>query len=125
MRKVAQLTPSEIHGVASHLNRLHRPEHGIHWESVEINIYDNGQVYLEWNENQGTPYLTHVPCSELSLTLSMTTCALAVPEAAALDQLTEEQAVRATRNLDEHPEGYDGPCACQTCMSYADCGDEG
>ena len=24
-----------------------------------------------------------------------------------------------TRQEDEHPEGYDGPCACRTCDSYA------
>jgi hypothetical protein len=24
-----------------------------------------------------------------------------------------------TRSLDEHPEGYEGPCECKTCMSYA------
>ena len=25
-----------------------------------------------------------------------------------------------TRLLDEHPEGWDGPCECKLCMSYAD-----
>lgn len=23
-----------------------------------------------------------------------------------------------TRMLDEHPDEYDGPCECKTCMSY-------
>lgn len=23
-------------------------------------------------------------------------------------------------NVEEHPEGYDGPCYCQTCLSYGD-----
>ena len=23
-----------------------------------------------------------------------------------------------TRMLDEHPEGYEGPCECETCQSY-------
>jgi hypothetical protein len=26
-----------------------------------------------------------------------------------------------TRMLDEHPDGYDGPCECKLCCSYADC----
>ena len=25
-----------------------------------------------------------------------------------------------TRRLQEHPEGYDGPCECETCQSYGD-----
>lgn len=25
-----------------------------------------------------------------------------------------------TRTLHEHPDDYDGPCECRTCMSYAD-----
>ena len=25
-----------------------------------------------------------------------------------------------TKMLDEHPEGYDGPCLCKMCMSYSD-----
>ena len=25
----------------------------------------------------------------------------------------------ATRGMDEHPEDYDGPCACDVCLSYA------
>lgn len=25
-----------------------------------------------------------------------------------------------TRSLDEHPEGYEGPCMCQVCQSYGD-----
>lgn len=25
-----------------------------------------------------------------------------------------------TRKLDEHPEGYDGPCECKLCMSYVE-----
>lgn len=25
-----------------------------------------------------------------------------------------------TENEDEHPDGYDGPCMCQTCVSYAE-----
>ena len=25
-----------------------------------------------------------------------------------------------TRNEDEHPEGYEGPCLCRLCCSYGD-----
>jgi hypothetical protein len=31
-----------------------------------------------------------------------------------------DQLLEMTRQLDEHPEGYDGPCLCRLCMSYAD-----
>lgn len=24
-----------------------------------------------------------------------------------------------TYDLEDHPDGYDGPCACRTCRSYA------
>ena len=30
----------------------------------------------------------------------------------------EADLLNATRALDEHPDGYDGPCECATCMSY-------
>ena len=33
--------------------------------------------------------------------------------------LTGDQLAELTSGLQEHPEGYDGPCACKTCMSYA------
>ncbi len=34
--------------------------------------------------------------------------------------LEEENAglLKLTELLDEHPEGYDGPCLCKLCMSY-------
>jgi hypothetical protein len=31
-----------------------------------------------------------------------------------------DQLLEMTRMLDEHPEGYDGPCACKLCCSYGD-----
>lgn len=33
---------------------------------------------------------------------------------------SEEAAVKLTRKLDEHPEDWDGPCECATCLSYGD-----
>lgn len=30
----------------------------------------------------------------------------------------EQQLLADTEALDEHPDGYDGPCCCKTCMSY-------
>lgn len=33
---------------------------------------------------------------------------------------TEDELVRLTEPLDEHPGDWDGPCACATCRSYAD-----
>jgi hypothetical protein len=30
----------------------------------------------------------------------------------------EQQLLADTEALDEHPDGYDGPCYCKTCMSY-------
>ena len=30
----------------------------------------------------------------------------------------ERQLLRDTEGMDEHPEGYDGPCACAECRSY-------
>ena len=32
----------------------------------------------------------------------------------------EEELIAETKGLTEHPEWYDGPCACQTCLSYGD-----
>lgn len=31
----------------------------------------------------------------------------------------DEQLLDITRGLDEHPDDYDGPCECRTCMSYS------
>lgn len=36
-------------------------------------------------------------------------------------QMTINRLVELTRLLDEHPEGYDGPCECKLCLSYVDC----
>lgn len=33
--------------------------------------------------------------------------------------LTEDQLVELTQGLEEHPDWWDGPCSCKTCMSYA------
>jgi len=30
----------------------------------------------------------------------------------------KEELLQLTEMLDEHPEGYDGPCFCKLCMSY-------
>lgn len=30
----------------------------------------------------------------------------------------ERQLLRDTDGMDEHPEGYEGPCACSECLSY-------
>jgi hypothetical protein len=44
-------------------------------------------------------------------------------DALKLDQVKRERdaLLAMTRNLDVHPEGYDGPCECRLCCSYADC----
>ncbi len=47
---------------------------------------------------------------------------------AMLDVMTELQPWKQERDalldmtklLDEHPEGYDGPCMCKLCLSYGD-----
>lgn len=31
----------------------------------------------------------------------------------------EAELLAITRTLDEHPDDYDGPCECASCMSYA------
>jgi hypothetical protein len=33
---------------------------------------------------------------------------------------SEEAVLKLTRKLKEHPEGWDGPCLCYTCLSYGD-----
>lgn len=33
-----------------------------------------------------------------------------------LDAMTEAEAVAATTELPEHPEGYEGPCCCDECI---------
>jgi hypothetical protein len=30
----------------------------------------------------------------------------------------EAELLEITRVLDEHPDDYDGPCECRTCLSY-------
>ena len=32
----------------------------------------------------------------------------------------EDGAIALSKLLDEHPEGWNGPCMCDVCMSYAD-----
>lgn len=39
-------------------------------------------------------------------------------ELAAVRQERDEL-LKMTEQLDEHPEGYDGPCHCRLCLSYA------
>lgn len=34
--------------------------------------------------------------------------------------LTHEELWKLTEALDEHPDGWDHPCMCATCRSYAD-----
>jgi hypothetical protein len=34
--------------------------------------------------------------------------------------VTDEELMRITETLDEHPEDWDHPCMCATCRSYAD-----
>lgn len=34
--------------------------------------------------------------------------------------LEESILVGMTRCIEDHPEDYEGPCECKTCMSYAD-----
>jgi FtsZ-binding cell division protein ZapB len=33
-------------------------------------------------------------------------------------QKTNDDFLKMTSSLDEHPEGYEGPCLCRLCMSY-------
>ena len=40
--------------------------------------------------------------------------------AAAIRSAQEEGSLALSRLLDEHPEGWDGPCECGTCLSYGD-----
>lgn len=42
------------------------------------------------------------------------------PPIEALTIMTEAQAIAETTGVPEHPEGYDGPCACDLCMSYGE-----
>lgn len=35
-------------------------------------------------------------------------------------QSAQRALVAMTRAMDEHPEGWDGPCECSLCMSYGD-----
>jgi hypothetical protein len=41
-----------------------------------------------------------------------------------LEKLTEgsvyDKLLKKTEKVDEHPEGYNGPCLCHLCMSYGD-----
>jgi hypothetical protein len=32
----------------------------------------------------------------------------------------EEELLEMTEKFDEHPDDYDGPCRCKTCLSYGD-----
>jgi broad specificity phosphatase PhoE len=34
-------------------------------------------------------------------------------------EMREEALLRMTATLDEHPEGYEGPCLCKLCCSYS------
>lgn len=34
--------------------------------------------------------------------------------------VTDEELMRITEPLEEHPEGWDHPCMCATCRSYCD-----
>ena len=35
-------------------------------------------------------------------------------------QALEREILKLTRTLDEHPDDYDGPCECRSCLSYFD-----
>lgn len=36
-----------------------------------------------------------------------------------LNAMTEQEQLKATKGVEEHPEGYEGPCQCDLCMFYA------
>lgn len=36
-----------------------------------------------------------------------------------IEQAITDELIQLTRLLDEHPEDWNGPCECPTCMSYA------
>lgn len=36
-----------------------------------------------------------------------------------LEAMTEDAALEATEGMTEHPEGYEGPCACNLCVEYS------
>ncbi len=36
------------------------------------------------------------------------------------DSTEQREFLEETRDVEEHPDGYDGPCLCRLCMSYAD-----
>lgn len=49
--------------------RSSRWQSGIHEESVSVVIEERGDVYIEWEEDQGGLYLRRVPCSLFVLRL--------------------------------------------------------
>lgn len=59
--------------------------------------------------------------AEIAVALPPGSPAADEPLAQAVRELVVERAqlLQLTRVMDEHPEGYDGPCECQTCMGYA------
>ncbi len=38
----------------------------------------------------------------------------------AVNLITNDELYAITKNLDEHPDGWDHPCMCATCRSYGD-----
>lgn len=36
-----------------------------------------------------------------------------------LNNMTEKEAMEKTQAVIEHPEGYEGPCLCQSCVQYS------
>jgi hypothetical protein len=41
-----------------------------------------------------------------------------------LEAMTEAEAIKATTGITEHPDNYEGPCACDLCLSYGEPDDE-
>ena len=39
-------------------------------------------------------------------------------DATAEERLARKKLLDKTRSIDEHPEGYEGPCLCRLCLSY-------
>ena len=67
-----RLTPGEIHKITNRLSRMKATyqQNSIHEDSVSVVIEENGDIYLEWVEDQGGPYLQRVPCSTFVLRIA-------------------------------------------------------
>ncbi len=91
------------------------------WYNHAEKMWRKPEKQAGYDEHTGGSETVYRPCRNDLVCDGKTLCPTCVAELEAdRDGWKAERnmLIEMTRKLDEHPEGYDGPCLCKLCMSY-------